>query len=85
MTKFATTSQGKHILEFSFFFLLERQSRSQSPQAFLSAVGRLERPWGNGIEVRQDFWRKTIGRYTKQPIKKRYFSRFPQSLQATNR
>ena len=34
------------------------------------------------MEVRQDFWRKTICRHTKQPIKKkkRYFIRFPQSL-----
>ena len=39
-----------------------------SPQAFLSAVGCLERLWDNGIEVCQDFWRKTIGCYTKQPI-----------------
>ena len=30
------------------------QSRSQSPQAFLSAVGRLERLWDNGMEVRRD-------------------------------
>ena len=27
--------------------------------------------WDNGVEVRQDFWRKTIGRYTKQPIRKK--------------
>ena len=45
------------------------QFRSQSPQlAFLSAIGHLERLWDNGMEVRQDFWRKTISRYTKQPI-----------------
>ena len=25
-----------------------------------------------GMEVRQDFWGTTIGRYTKQPIKKRF-------------
>ena len=53
---------------------------------FLSAVGRLQRLWDNGIEVRQDFWRKTISRYTKQPIKKRiFYSSSPESLQATNR
>ena len=50
-----------------------RQSRSQSPQAFLSAVGCLERLWDNGTEVRQNFWRKTRGRYTKQSIKKKIF------------
>ena len=53
------------------------QSRSQSPQAFLSVVGRPERLWDNGMKVRYDFWRKTIGRYTKQPITKKIF---PQSL-----
>ena len=47
------------------------QSRSQSPQAFLSSVGRLERLWDNGMKVRQDFWRKTVGRYAKQPIRKK--------------
>ena len=56
------------------------QSRSQRLQAFLSAVGRLERLWDNGMEVRQDFWHKKIGHYMKQPIKKRYFIWVPQSL-----
>ena len=29
--------------------------------------------WTMEWKVRQDFWHKTMGRYTKQPIKKRYF------------
>ena len=63
---------------------MRSQSRSQSPQAFLSAVGRLERLWEKGMKVRQDFWRKTLGHYTKQPIRKNIFhSISPESVQAT--
>ena len=63
------------------------QSRSQGPQAFLSAVGRLEGLWDSGMEVRQDFSRKAIGRYVKQPIIKKdiSYSSSPESLPATNR
>ena len=34
---------------------------------FFGAVGQLERLWDNEMEVFRDFWRKTIGCYTKQP------------------
>ena len=48
---------------------------------FFVSVGRLERLWDNGMKVRHDFWRKTIGRCTKQPFKnKDIFIRVPQSL-----
>ena len=43
--------------------------RQSHPQAFFSAVGRLERLWVNGMEVHKYFWRKIEGCYLKQPIK----------------
>ena len=46
------------------------QSRTQSPQAFWSAGGCLERLWGIGILFPQDFCSKTVNAVTGQPIKK---------------
>ena len=57
------------------------QSRSQSLQAFLSAVGRLKTLWENGIEVRQEFLAQKNRplHETANQNKKRYFIRVPQS------
>ena len=47
------------------------QSRTQSAQALLSAVGRQERLWGIGILLQQDFCSKRMQAVTGQPIQKK--------------
>ena len=60
------------------FFVEARQSRNQTPQALLPAVGRQERLWGTGILLPQDFCGKTVQAIAGQPIKKfKYNSSFP--------
>ena len=56
---------------------LEWDPKVSTYQAFLSAVVCLERLWDNGMKVCQDFWCKTIGCYTKQPIIKDLLFEFP--------
>ena len=63
-----------------------QQSRSQCPQAFLSAVGLLERLWGNRIKYLLFDWLFRLTTYCFAPeILTHFHYTVPESLRATNR